>query len=128
MDIFVTSRHKNPVLTLDDTLVTAIRHYKNASDVCARKLIFDSNGAAKGIRPIDIKKALLMLRASNIIGLSLMTKKKDDDANSTSSTESGINDDGFLGTTVTIHCFLQHDNGRVLHLNIESYWTRIPTR
>jgi hypothetical protein len=136
MDIFCHKRHLNPLLTIDDTLVSAIKKYRSDHDDSSRKLIFGSAGAAGNLRPIDIKKTILILIAAKVIDFSLVWAT----AESEDSTTTNNNNNNSIGATpntsdkekekkrkVSIVASLGPDtNGLMLHSDVA--WSLLPTK
>jgi hypothetical protein len=110
IDVFLHQRQNNPVLTIEDSLIAAIRSYKDSDGQDSKFLIMKSK--AKGqLTPINIKKLLMMLVAAQIVGL--VPKLSTDDNN---------ND------KVIFHASLLCDSTRNLHLYDDHRWKLIPQK
>jgi hypothetical protein len=117
MDIFLHKRNKNPILYLDETkdtkeesLVNAIREYKDDDGVDSKKLILNSK--SKGaMRGIDTKKILFMLITADIIGTQAkwtLDEKKE--------------------PVLRLHAVLVSDRKRNLNLYNDFCWNYLPTK
>jgi hypothetical protein len=108
LDVYLHQRHNNPILTLEDTLVSAIRSYKNRDGLDSKFLILKSK--AKGqISPINIKKIIFMLIAAEIIGLDPKMGEGENDS-------------------VTFHATLLSDTNGHLNLYDDHHWKHIPLK
>jgi hypothetical protein len=112
MDIFVNpTKQVGGVLTLDDTLVQSIRCYKSDDDIDSMKLILGSD--AKGdMRPIDVKKLLLMLCSSGIISVKPQVDREKQGYSS----------------IVLLPMLSQHPITKQYLLYSENHWSRIPQK
>ena len=98
-------------MTVDDTLVSAIRDYKDEHGNNAKKLIFKSRAKGK-MSPISIKKIILMMIAADIIGIdSKLIENEETDA-----------------ITVEYHATLLFESSRKLNLYDDQRWLMIKTK
>jgi hypothetical protein len=111
MDVFLHRRQQNPVLTIDDTLITAIREYKNTNGIDSKKLILNSS-ARGNMRPIDIKKFIFILLAAGILGMS--PKEAEADANGE--------------VNIDLHATLVQDSQQHPFLFDDTKWALISTK
>jgi hypothetical protein len=115
MDVFLHQRQHNPVLIVDTSLVDAIRDYKSPNGVDSKELILSSKSKGK-IRPIDVKKVILMLLSAGVLGLEPKF------------TPAQKQDDKEKDDKVEFHATLQHDEDRTLTLYDDSIWDIIPQK
>jgi hypothetical protein len=110
IDVFLHQRQNNPVLTVEDTLISAIRSYKDHDGNDSKLLILKSK--AKGqLSPINIKKIIMMLVAADIVGLEPKLVTEDNNLDK-----------------VIFHATLLCDSTRNLHLYDDYRWQLIPQK
>jgi superfamily II DNA helicase RecQ len=127
MDIFLNKRHLHPILTIDDTLVSVIKQYKDDDGVCARKLIFGSAGRAENLRPIEIKKVIITCIASGIIGFDPKFRAEETTREPLNATTNS--DDQYDNRKIDLHALLlQTSDSANLRLHSDNSWIRIRTK
>ncbi len=119
LDIFINKRHRNTILTIDDTLVDAIRNYcDDQGKKAARSLIFQSRGKASNLQPVAVKKVIFQCIAAGFIGFECESRNVAAD---------GTNDKD--RRKVDIHAKLNQDPvTKELTLNLDSPWALIATK
>jgi hypothetical protein len=115
MDVFLHQRQRNPLLLVDSSLVESIRDYKGPTGKFSKELILNSRSKGK-IRPIDVKKIILMMITAGIIGL-------EPKLTNTTSTDGQEQDE-----KVEFHATLLHDTDRSLSLYDDKIWEIIPQK